>query len=121
MNSLNYPAYVFWKNDLTFVRVSDDSGWLHLFEISDVLWEDLHGWDSSGRRFTLEWVKKEARPWPNLGESDLVGFRTAVEFYKDERKGVRYPEPFFGSTGQEVSPAKMGEIINRVESSATDR
>ena len=121
MNSLNYPAYVFWKNDLTFVRVSDDSEWLHLFEISDVLWEDLHGWDSSGRHFTLEWVEKESRPRPNPGESDLIGFRTAVDFYKDERKGVCYPEPFFGSTGQEVSPAKMGEIINRVESSATDR
>ena len=118
-NALDYPAYVYWKNDLTFLRVSEESDWLHLFEISDVLWESLYGWDSSGRHFALKWDEKEARPKPFPGQSDLAGFRTAVEFYSRERQGVSYPEPFFGISGQEVSPAKMDEVLINVENKTT--
>lgn len=95
--------------------VSDDSEWPHAFEVSDVLWEGLFGWDSGGRRFEVEWDKGSGCPIPMPGSLDTEGFRTAVEFYLSERKGVSYPEPFFGSAMQEVSPAKMVEIVSQIE------
>lgn len=95
--------------------VSEDSEWPHVFEVSDVLWEGLFGWDSSGRRFEVEWDQGSVCPVPMPGSLDTEGFRTAVEFYLSERKGVSYPEPFFGSAMQEVSPAKMVEIVSRIE------
>lgn len=113
-----YPLFVYWENEQSFIPVLETSWQAGVFELSDILYEGLYGWDSQGRSFTIIWDEKLNTPRPVAGQSDLPGFRSAVRVHRGCRSGWEDSSYFLDTIGREVSPAYMRQALERAESGA---
>ena len=110
-SSLVYPAYVFWEEDCNFHEIEDLGDIECSFEVND-LDENLIGWDSNGRRFTLILNKEKSCCAPLVGDIDLPDLEEKVAFHNNIRKNEHYAEEV--AKNGECSPRKMRSFLESV-------
>ena len=113
--NIGYPAYIFWEYDILFYQVEDLSCIEGSFEFNDVQDENLVGWDSEGKRFTLAWDKKRSCGFPVPEKIDLAGLEEKVTLFNQHRSD---DHTFFAEeeiVDGECSPRVINRFLKQVQ------
>ena len=113
--TLIYPAYVFWPSAIAFHEIEDAEDIEYCFEFNDIQDENLVGWDSEGKRFTLAWDKKRSCGFPVPEKTDLAGLEEKVTLFNQHRSD---DHTFFAKeeiVDGECSPRVINRFLKQVQ------